>query len=193
MPEKQQVLFIQGAGDGTYEEWDSKLVAGLRTELGGGYEVRYPRMPDEDDPSEDAWGPAIRAQLDALGDGAVVVGHSVGGTILVHELARRRPALRLGGIVLVATPFIGDGGWPADGLELPDDLGAQLPPDVPVHLFHGLDDDTAPPAHADLYAHAIPQSQLHLLPGRDHQLGNDLREVASEIRALRPSPPPAVG
>ena len=63
-----------------------------------------------------------------------------------------------------------------------------LPQGVPVHLFHGLDDDTAPPAHADLYARAIPHAAVHRLPGRDHQLNDDLREVAREIRAL---PPPA--
>ena len=95
-------------------------------------------------------------------------------------------------IVLVAAPFVGAGGWPADDFELPEDLGTRLPRDVPVHLFHGLDDDTAPPAHADRYADAIPQATVHLLPGRDHQLGNDLGEVASVIRALRPSAPPPV-
>ena len=187
-----QVLFIQGAGEGTYEEWDDKLVASLRRELGNGYEVRYPRMPDEEGASADAWGPTIQHELDTLDDGAVVVGHSVGGTILIHELAQRPAARPLGAIVLVATPFVGADGWPADGFELPTDLGARLPPDVPVHVFHGLDDDTAPPAHAELYGRAIPHAQLHLLPGRDHQLGNDLREIASEIRKLRPTAPPPV-
>jgi hypothetical protein len=51
-------------------------------------------------------------------------------------------------------------------------------------VSHRLDDDTAPPAHADLYGRAIPQAQLHRLPGRDHQLGNDLAEVAKVIRHL---------
>jgi predicted alpha/beta hydrolase family esterase len=185
-----QVLFIQGAGAGTYEEWDDKLVASLRHELGDGYEVRYPRMPHEDDPSADSWGMAIREELAGLADGAVVVGHSVGGTILIHELAERPPDMRLGAILLVATPFVGAGGWPPDGFELPDDLGARLPHDVPVHVFHGLADDTAPPAHADRYGRAIPHARVHLLPGRDHQLGNDMREVAAEIRALRPPAPP---
>jgi hypothetical protein len=48
-------------------------------------------------------------------------------------------------------------------------------------VFHGLQDETAVPAHADLYAHAIPQAQVHRLPGRDHQLNSDLSEVASAI------------
>ena len=188
----RQVLFIQGGGEGTHDEWDDKLVDSLRRGLGDGYEVRYPRMPDEDDPSDATWGPAVRAALATLGDGAVVVGHSVGGTILVHALGEQPPAVPLAAIVLLATPFVGAGGWPADEFELTDDLGATLPGDVPVHVFHGLDDDTAPPAHADRYGRAIPQAQVHLLPGRDHQLNDDLGEVAREIRALRPPAPPPV-
>jgi pimeloyl-ACP methyl ester carboxylesterase len=53
-----------------------------------------------------------------------------------------------------------------------------------VHVFHGLADVTAPPQHADLFARAIPQAQLHRLPGRDHQLDDDLTQVAAAIKAL---------
>src|SRR4051812_12485548 len=178
MTASREVLFIQGAGEGTHDAWDDKLVGSLQRELGDGFDVRYPRMPHEDNPSVAAWVPAIRREVDALRDGAVAVGHSIGGTILIHVLAGHAPAARLAAIVLVAAPFVGPGGWPGDELELRDDLGDRLPRDVPVHLFHGLDDETAPPLHADLYARAIPRARIHLLPGRDHQLGNDLREVA---------------
>jgi predicted alpha/beta hydrolase family esterase len=181
----RQVLFIQGAGEGTHDEWDAKLVASLRSELGDDVEVRYPRMPDEDEPSAATWVPAIRAELAALDDGAVVVGHSVGGTLLVHALVGASPpAHRLAAIVLLAAPFVGAEGWPGDEFEFGDDLGVQLPDGVPVHLLHGLADDEIPPTHADLYGRAIPQATLHKLPGRDHQLGNDLAEVAAIIRAL---------
>lgn len=184
MDAPRQVLFVQGAGEGTHDEWDDKLVDSLRVELGAGFEVRYPRMPAENDPSAEAWVPALRREIAALEDGAVIVAHSVGGTILVHTLVDEPPGQRLGAIVLLAAPFVGTGGWPGDEFELPDDLGARLPTGVPIHLFHGLDDDTVPPAHADLYAHAIPQAQLHRLRGRDHQLGNDLGDVARLLRAL---------
>ncbi|MFI7282648.1 alpha/beta fold hydrolase [Micromonospora chersina] len=177
----RQILFIQGGGAGTHDEWDDKLCDSLRRELGDAYEVRYPRMPDEDDPSYAGWSAAIRRELAALDGGAIVVGHSVGATILVNALAERQPELEIRAIVLVAAPFVGAGGWPGDEFELPHDLGARLPQGVPVHVFHGLQDETAPPSHADLYARAVPQAQLHLLPGRDHQLNNDLSEVAKTI------------
>jgi pimeloyl-ACP methyl ester carboxylesterase len=176
-----QILLVQGGGAGVHDEWDDKLFDSLRRELGDGYEVRYPRMPDEDDPSYARWSVAIRREMTALDDGAVVVGHSVGGTILVNTLAEEPPERRLRAIVLIAAPFVGGGGWPGDEFELPQDLGARLPQGVPVHVFHGLQDETAPPSHADLYARAIPQAQLHRLPRCDHQLNNDLSEVAKMI------------
>ena len=107
----------------------------------------------------------------------------MGGAILSHVLAQRPPTRRLAAVVLIAAPFVGDGGWPADEFELPNDLGARLPDGLTVHVVQGLEDETVPPSHADLYTRAIPQAELHLLPGRDHQMGNDLTEVAELIRA----------
>lgn len=181
MADTQQFLFIQGGGAGVHDGWDNKLVDSLRRELGNGYEVRYPRMPHEEDPSYASWSAAIWREMAALDDGAVLAGHSVGGTILISTLAERPLAREVGAIVLIATPFVGGGGWPSDDFELPQNLGARLPQGVPVHVFHGLQDEIAPPSHADLYASVIPQAQLHRLPGRDHQLGNDLSDVVKAI------------
>ncbi|MEV7332033.1 alpha/beta hydrolase [Micromonospora sp. NPDC093244] len=189
MAGRRQVLFIQGGGAGVHDDWDRALSESLRRELGDGYEVRYPRMPDEGNPTYATWSPAIRREVAALDDGSVVVGHSVGATILVHTLADRPPRRHLAAIVLLAAPFVGPGGWPSDEFEMPDDLGERLPSGVPVHVFHGLEDDTAPPAHADLYARAIPHARLHRLPGRDHQLGDDLAEVAAVLTLLDPCTP----
>lgn len=178
----QEILFVQGGGAGAHDEWDDRLVASLERELGDAYEVRYPRMPDEESPTWDAWSSAIRAHLADLGDGAVVVGHSIGATLLLQVLAEQ-PLSTVRGIVLIAAPFVGDGGWPSEH-EVPGDLGARLPPGAQVHVFHGSEDRTAPPAHADLYARVMRQAQVHLLAGRDHQLDDDLSEVARVVERL---------
>ena len=195
MKRARQILFIQGGGAGTHDEWDDKLVDSLRRGLGEGYEVQYPRMPDEGDPSYARWSVAIRREMANLDDGAVVVGHSVGAAILINALAQQPPEQELGAIVLIAAPFVGEGGWPSDEFERAGDLGARLPEGVRVQVFHGLQDETVPLSHADLYAQVIPQAQVHRLPGRDHQLNNDLSEVAEAItidnstpRALRGGP-----
>jgi pimeloyl-ACP methyl ester carboxylesterase len=176
-----QMLFIQGGGRGAHDEWDDKLVGDLGRQLGDGHEVRYPRLPAEDDPSYARWSAAIRHEMAALSDGAVVAGHSVGGTIMIHAIAEHPPEREFAAIVLIAAPFVGEGGWPGAEFRLSPDLGARVPRGVPVHVFHGLDDETVPPSHADLYARAIPQARVHRLSGRDHQLNNDLSEVAKAI------------
>jgi predicted alpha/beta hydrolase family esterase len=181
---KRQLLFVQGGGKGTHDQWDNKLVESLRQELGPDYEIHYPRMPSEDDPSYALWKPTLQSVLETLIDGAILVGHSVGGTILVKVLSEHASARKFGAIFLIAAPFVGDGGWPADDLQFPSDLGARLPKGVPVHFYHGLEDEVAPPSHLERYARAVPQARVHRLPERDHQLNNDLREVAETILSL---------
>jgi len=99
-------------------------------------------------------------------------------------LAEQIPVPALAGIFFIATPFLGDGGWSIDGVKFSPGLGARLPEGVPIHFFHGLDDETVPSSHAALYACAVPRGRVHCLPGRDHQLNNNLREVAAVISSL---------
>jgi len=180
----KQVLFIQGAGEGVHDRWDDKLVASLERELGESYAVRYPRMPGEDDPSYPAWKAALIGELESLEDGAILVGHSIGGTILIHVLAEQPPKPRFGGLFVIAAPFIGEGGWPSDDINDGKDFSACLPPGVPVYLYHGAEDAEVPAAHVHLYAKAIPNAVVRTFERRDHQLNNDMSEVAQDIRSL---------
>jgi predicted alpha/beta hydrolase family esterase len=180
----RQVLFVQGAGEGVHDRWDSKLVASLERELGESYAVRYPRMPGEDDPGYAAWKAALLREFVSLEDGAILVGHSVGGTILIHVLAEKAPTLKVGGIFLIAASFIGEGGWPSDDIDDCKDFSERLPPGIPIYLYHGADDAEVPTAHLHLYAKAIPHAVVHTLERRDHQLNNDLSDVARDIRSV---------
>ncbi len=182
MQMRRQVLFVQGGGERVHDDWDSKLVESLSSALGPNYEVRYPRMPNEDDPSYATWKVALEKEFAALNDGAILVGHSLGGTILIHTLAEHLPEREFGAIFLIAAPFVGEGGWPSEDWEPQRELSGKLPKGVPIYLYHGLADDTAPPSHVELYAQAIPQAQVYRLPGRDHQLNNDLTDIAAVIK-----------
>ena len=183
---KREVLFVQGGGEGTHDQWDNKLVDSLSAELGPDYEIRYPRMPDEDNPSYVTWKGALEQEFADLNDGAILVGHSIGGTILIHALDEDPPEREFGAIILVAAPFVGEGGWPSDDWKPQSDLGARLPSATPIYFYHGLADDTAPPSHVDLYARAIPQALVFRVKDGDHQLNNDLTEVAATIKSLPP-------
>ncbi|HKH92050.1 MAG TPA: alpha/beta hydrolase [Gemmatimonadaceae bacterium] len=180
----RQVLFVQGGGEGVHDQWDNQLVDNLRSELGPTYEIRYPVMPNEADPKYGIWKPALQRELAALDPGAIVIGHSIGGTILIHVLAERTLHSDLGAICLISAPFIGPGGWESDEIEARPDLGEWLPSDVPIYFYHGRDDDSVPIAHVELYANAVPRAQVRRLAGRDHQLDNRITEVATDIQRL---------
>ena len=180
-----QVLFIQGGGKDVHDKWDNKVVESLERELGPDYAVRYPRMPHEADPTYATWKAALKQQFDQLDSGAILIGHSIGGTILIRTLADEPPRLTFAGIFLIAAPFVGDGGWHSEDIEPLSDLGARLSEQTPLYLYHGSKDETAPFGHVHLYSEAIPHAIVRRLSGRDHQLNNDLSEVAADILRLR--------
>ena len=181
------VLFLQGAGAGVHAAWDIHMVESLRRELGPSYVVRYPPMPREEDPRMDQWRAVIEREVASLPPGGVVVGHSFGGTTLIHSLADVSPAPALGALLLIAAPFVGEGGWEMEQIAPRPHLPGRLPADVPIILYHGEADAEVPVAHVDLYAAAIPRARVRRLAGRDHQLNNDVSEVARDIRALTSS------
>jgi hypothetical protein len=176
-----RVLFVQGGGAGVHDNWDNKLVDSLRRELGATFEIRYPRMPNEGDPRYRKWKAALFDELNQLADGSMLVGHSLGATFLLHVLAELQTE-RFGGIFILSAPFAGGGGWPSDeGMASPvsgRSLGA-----VPMVFYQGTADTTVPIEHLELYAKAIPHAQIRRLDGRNHQLNNDLRIVARDIRS----------
>jgi predicted alpha/beta hydrolase family esterase len=180
---EKQVLFIQGAGEGAHKE-DAKLAESLSKELGTGYHVRFPEMPGEDSPDDSVWRQRIAEELSTMGTGAILVGHSAGGATLIMFLAENEPKPAPAGAFLIAAPFCGDEGWDCGEFVLPKDLGARVPTDLPLFLYHGRRDEIVPFAHVGLYEKALPQAVVRRLDNRNHQLNDDLSEVASDIMAL---------
>ena len=175
------VVFIQGGGDGAYDE-DALLVQSLRRELDDGIPVEYPRMPVEGDPDPVRWGPAIASAIGQAAPPLVLVAHSIGGYLLLKQLLAEPPELPVLAICLISVPFPGgDAHWTFEGFDLLAGFGDLLP--APVYLYASKDDDTVPFAHRDLYAAAVPGSTTRTTTG-GHQLANDLRIVADDIRAI---------
>jgi uncharacterized protein len=86
---KQQILFIQGGGEGAYKV-DREPVLCLRSALGRAYELHYPKMPRENDPDYKQWRARIRKELAALDDEAILIGHSLGGSFLLKCISEEK-------------------------------------------------------------------------------------------------------
>ncbi|HEY0738682.1 MAG TPA: alpha/beta fold hydrolase [Herpetosiphonaceae bacterium] len=184
---KKHVLFIHGAGEGAFEE-DGILAASLQNALGPAYEVRYPKMPEEDSATYADWKAPIERELATLNDQVVLVGHSVGASVLIKYLSEEQPDKPITSLFLLATPYWGaDEFWTWDEARLREDVAAKLENIPRIFLYHSRDDEVVPYAHLALYAAKLPQATIRTFDERGHQFGNDLAEVAEDIRRTETS------
>ena len=130
----------------------------------------------------------IARELSKLRDGVFLVGHSIGAAILMDYLADGTLKRRLAGVFLIATPFIGDGGWPSEDLRPTRQAARALHDGAPFYFYQGGDDETVPVSHVEMFAAAFPDATIRRLEGRNHQLNDDLSEVAHDIALLARAP-----
>lgn len=178
----QPLLFIQGGGQGAHAA-DAVLAASLQQALGTGYEVCFPRMRGEDQPSLEPWKQQIGTELSRLHGAVTLVGHSLGGAMLLGYLAERKPPVPITSLVLLAAPAWDGKQWAFDELKLPDDLADKLAPIPRLALYHCRDDEVVPFAHLALHAAKLPRAVMVAMAHGGHQFGNDLQAVAADIRA----------
>ena len=177
------VLFIQGGGDGAHDE-DALLAASLQKALGGEYDVRYPRMPEESNPDMETWKAKIATELEVLDGGIILVGHSVGGAALLKYVSQENGEKPIAGLFLLAAPSWDREKWNFDDLKLPRDLATKLWWIPRIVLYHNRDDEIVPFSHLALHAARLPRAIVHEGDSGGHQFSNDLSKVASDIKRV---------
>ena len=177
------VIFFQGGGEGGYTA-DAGLVASLRTALGETYEVRYPEMHVDETLSDFGWVGQIGKEISGINGAVILVGHSLGASMLLKFLSENEIPKKIEGVFLISTPFwSGDEDW-VQGLSLQDHFADRLSKDVPFFFYHCRDDEEIAFAHLDLYRQKLPRAIFREIPTGGHQLNNDLTIVARDIKSL---------
>ncbi|MGF1473041.1 MAG: RBBP9/YdeN family alpha/beta hydrolase [Rubrobacteraceae bacterium] len=182
-PTEPKVLLVHGGGEGAHEE-DKKLAASLSDVLGSEYDVRCPKMPDENRPEYGAWGARISEVLSTLDGEVILVGHSLGGSVLLKYLSEAKVDGPVAGLFLVAAPYWGTEDWKVDEYELQAGFASKLPERLPMFFYHSRDDESVPFAHLALYKERLPEATFRAVEDRGHQFGDDLSEVARDIQGL---------
>ena len=99
--DSQPVLFIQGAGSMNEPEGSGRLAAYLARELGTDYRLIAPEMPDAENPHYQPWRDRIEQELEAIDGKVILVGHSLGGSVLLSYLAEGSYRKPVSGLFLV--------------------------------------------------------------------------------------------
>ncbi|MBS1605802.1 MAG: alpha/beta hydrolase [Bacteroidetes bacterium] len=180
---KRHVLFIQGGGDNGYDA-DAAMVDSLRQALGDAYEVTYPRLHADENTLDFGWPRQIGEKLDDINGDVILVAHSVGASLLLKYLSEVKAPKKIRAVFLLATPYwAGDEDW-KKGLKLDEDFAGKLPGQVPIFLYHCLDDTDVSVDDLSTYARKMPHAAIHRLVQGGHQFNNDLRFLAKDIQKI---------
>src|SRR5262245_15355781 len=84
---RKQVLFIHSGGSQGRHEGINDLVTYLQNMLGDGYNVLYPKMTDPENPEYVSWKLSLDKKLASLKGDIILIGHSLGGSVLLKYLS----------------------------------------------------------------------------------------------------------
>jgi predicted alpha/beta hydrolase family esterase len=177
------ILFIHGAGNKRHPSGSGKLIAYLQEQLGSDYEVLAPDMPDPDHPDYKAWRDQIEQELGKLNADALLIGHSLGGSVLMKYLAEGTYQRPIAGLFLVAMPYWGKRDWEIE-YTLPEDFASQLPPISQLFLYHSRHDEEVPFSHIRRYQEKLPQATVRVLDGKEHSFTQGLPLLVQDIKQL---------
>jgi len=88
----------------------------------------------------------------------------------------------IAGLFLLAAPSWDEEDWNFDDLRLPRDLAATLSRIPRIFLYHNRNDEIVPFSHLALHAARLPRAIIRESATGGHQFGNDLANVASDIK-----------
>ncbi len=178
-----KILFIQGGGERGYEV-DTKLVASLQNELGNAYEVCYPKMHVNETLPDFGWLQQIGEEISSIKGELILVGHSLGASMLLKFLSESEIKKKIAGIFLLATPFwSGEDDW-VKGLRLKVGFADKLPQNVPIFLYHSKDDEEITINHLTLFRQRLSYGTFYELENGGHQFNNNLNFVARDIKSI---------
>ena len=159
---KSKILFVQGAGEGAYEE-DKPLADYVRSIA---TDVAYPRIDGLERINWSSARKELAAALSGLEEGGTVVAHSLGGAAILKLLSEGAETPRIGALFLIATPYKAkDGEWGGDDFALDTDFADHLHDCGDIKLYHSEDDEFVPVDHVQRYGAKLPQAEVTVLDG----------------------------
>lgn len=197
--EKTQIVFIHGGDsfDTTEEFYNSirsaaynpydieqkKWREAIKTALIDSHECLMPRMPNSWNADYTAWSLWFEKIVSYLGEGVILVGHSLGGGFLLRYLSENELPITVSQLHLVAgvvddvdCPGVGE-----FGIDIATWKGFKSSIDE-VHIWHSTDDTSVPIHHAQRLVFKYPNATTHYFDDRGHFLQSEFPELLAVIK-----------
>jgi predicted alpha/beta hydrolase family esterase len=203
---KQQVLYIHGGESFEKHEdflqrlqmadlWhmsgkdylagSKKWTTTLAEDLGAGYEVIMPPMPNKQNAKYQEWKIWFERHFEHLHDGVILIGCSLGAMFLTKYFIENKAPFVVKMLVIMACPIqTGDftdtscGDFLSDVADLPK-LSKKA---AHTFILHSKDDFVVPYEHALHYKAALPEAELITFEDKNHFLVSELPELLDILK-----------
>ena len=162
---KKQILFVHSAGPQGPQQGSSDLIEYLQVQLGDTYHLISPKMPNPENPEYARWKAALTNIFANLDNEVILIGHSLGGAVLLKYLSEMDVKPVVSSLFLIASPYWGkEEDWQAE------------------ELYNSKDDMVVPVTHIHHYANEFPQAITRVLEREDHYFSNGIPDLVTDIR-----------
>ncbi|WP_412777768.1 alpha/beta fold hydrolase [Thalassospira lucentensis] len=190
---RRDLIFIHSAGKQGGDDGSSRFLARLEAALDGQFRIVAPEMPTPERPDVELWLREIdRVVSNSKSDarpGAVLAGHSLGGSTILQYLGRNREIYRDDNWLLAAfsisAPFWGLKDWEVTDFSLSAPEISALQGLKDLYFCHSADDRIVPAEHQDAYADHFPHAGCIRLKSAGHLLSDgDADDLIEKIAAF---------
>jgi predicted alpha/beta hydrolase family esterase len=168
---------------GSSKKWTSTL----QEDLGDGYEVIMPPMPNKQNAKYEEWKIWFERHFDFLTDGAILMGCSLGAMFLAKYFSEGNTPFVPKAIILMAGAYALPG-FPdtdcKDFLVAPESVHPMLNKAGQVVIVHSTDDPVVPYEHGAALSQALPEAQLMTFEDKNHFLVEEFPELVQKIQNL---------
>jgi len=204
---KQQIFYIHGGG--SFSNYDCfiedlkttpirSLPSGeamkkwsdtLAEDLGGGYEVFKPRMPNSNNARYEEWKIWFERHFEYLRDGVILIGWSLGGYFLAKYMIENSTPFKIKALFLLASPFenIPSDLSGEDGGDFAFDtskVGELTKKANKIYLFHSKDDHVVLYDNVLKFKDELDDAELVSFSNKNHFIIEEFPELLSKIKEL---------
>jgi uncharacterized protein len=181
---KKEILFVHSAGPQGHHEGSDYIVRYLIDALGAGYRIWLPDMPDPENPHYVDWRARLKKELSSIEDELILVGHSLGASVLLKYLSEEKLRQRIAGLFLIGAVYWGKKDWDVKEYVLKRNFSSKLPSIGQIFLYHSSDDEVVPISHVRYFGNELPNATVREFEHRGHLFGRGLPELVEDIKRL---------
>ena len=180
---KYTILLLPGAGLSTVHQ-EKILADTLKAALGEEFSIICPKMPDADNPSYENWVNVLIEHLKTTRGKIILVGHSLGGSVILKHFSMAPVPSCIIGMVLLGVPFWKYQDWDVSEFVIADKFLPNFARLDNIYFYYSKDDEVIPFDHYGYYQELMPQSHKRLLSNVDHSYHNAIPNIIEDIQAL---------